>query len=336
MGRRFRQDRPGAWHHVFARGLARRTVFESDRDIRVFKCLLALEVRRGTLEVHAFVFLTTHTHLLVRSPVGELARALKRVFHGYVRWFNRSRRRDGSLFRGRFGSRSVTSDIDRLNVFAYVDDNVVRARRAATPEAYAHGSARYWRSGRPPPWLSSWYLCELLGVAWSDSDARWDRYCRALGPRRGPAQARLIEARIERRCADADPLDDLVAATPERVHAWMLAKAALADQTRPGLPVLDPDSVETSWRKLRGLVRGEQRGRRGPSRPLGTLAHVALLRDLSGLHYDAIARRLRTSGTEARTRYRLHAERLASDRAYAAAIAEITREAIASVHVAER
>ena len=67
MARRPRQDHPGSWHHVFARGLAHRTVFESERDIRVFKCLLALEVRRGTLEVHCRVFVTTHVHMLLRS-----------------------------------------------------------------------------------------------------------------------------------------------------------------------------------------------------------------------------------------------------------------------------
>jgi len=68
MAQRRRQDAPGAWHHVYSRGMARRTVFESRRDIRHFLCRLALEVRRGTLEVHAYCFLTTHVHLLVRSP----------------------------------------------------------------------------------------------------------------------------------------------------------------------------------------------------------------------------------------------------------------------------
>ena len=36
------------------------------RDIPLFPCLLALEVRRGALEVYALAFLTTHVHLLAR------------------------------------------------------------------------------------------------------------------------------------------------------------------------------------------------------------------------------------------------------------------------------
>src|SRR5262245_9568259 len=139
MPHRPRLDHVGSWHHVYSRGIARRTVFESVRDQRAFQCLLALEVRRGEIEVHAVCCMTTHVHLLVRSPCGALSRVMKRVLNGYVRWFNRGRKRDGALFRGRFGSRAVTSDVDRLNVIAYVDANPVVARVVEAPEDYPHG-----------------------------------------------------------------------------------------------------------------------------------------------------------------------------------------------------
>ena len=90
------------------RGLARRTVFETRQDVRAFLARLALCVRRGELEVHAYCVLTTHYHLLVRSR-GKLSEGLRRVQNDYVRWFNRARRRDGPLFRGRFLSKHVGS-----------------------------------------------------------------------------------------------------------------------------------------------------------------------------------------------------------------------------------
>lgn len=335
MPHRLRCDHPGSWHHVFARGIARRTVFESRRDIRLFLCLLALEVRRGTLEVHALALLTTHVHLLVRSPTGQLSQALKRVFAGFVRAFNRSRRRDGSLFRGRFGSRAVTGDIDRLNVIAYIDANAVQARLAATPEAYPHGSARFWSGARVPPWFSTDYVARILGVEGPGAPGASDAYRRELGPRVGSAMARLIEERLARGtsgASEADPLDDLVAAAPERVYAWMLRKAALADQTRPGLPHADADTVDEAWNKARATLPGTFQGRRGPGRPVARLARVALLRDVAGLRYAAIARRCGTSITEARTCYRQHADRLPEDTEYAAACASIARSVLATLH----
>src|SRR5437867_1139696 len=91
------------------RGIARRPVFETRADIRFFLACLARAVRRGELEVHVFCVLTTHFHLLVRSPIGRLAVAMKRIENAYVRYYNRTRRRDGPLFRGRFRSRPVES-----------------------------------------------------------------------------------------------------------------------------------------------------------------------------------------------------------------------------------
>lgn len=45
MPRRPRFDAPGLLHHVMNRGIARRRVFETRRDMRYFLALLAVEVR---------------------------------------------------------------------------------------------------------------------------------------------------------------------------------------------------------------------------------------------------------------------------------------------------
>ncbi len=99
MPRRPREDEPGAWHHVMNRGIARRALYEDRRDVRCFLACLALAARAGLIEVHAWCVMTTHFHLLVRSPVGQLSDAMRRVQREYSRAFNR---RHGALARGRF------------------------------------------------------------------------------------------------------------------------------------------------------------------------------------------------------------------------------------------
>ena len=89
------------------RGLARWAVFEDRECSRFFLCCLARTVRAGLLEVHAYCLLTDPFHLLVRSPQGALAEALRQSQNRYVRWFNRRPRRAEPLFRGRFRSRLV-------------------------------------------------------------------------------------------------------------------------------------------------------------------------------------------------------------------------------------
>src|SRR5688572_18702520 len=121
MPRRRRVDYPGAWLHLIGRGLARRTVFESEAEFRFFLACLACVVRRGEIEIHAFVLLQTHYRLLVRSPVGCVSHAMQWLVGEYTRYFNRTRRRDGPLWRGRFYSRLVDSHDAWCTVIGYID-----------------------------------------------------------------------------------------------------------------------------------------------------------------------------------------------------------------------
>ena len=101
MARRPRQDDPGTWHHVFQRGIAKRTMFEAKLDIRYFLACVARAVRAGLIEVHAFCVLVNHFHLLLRSRIGRLSDAMQQIQSRYVRMFNRRRKRDGPLIRAR-------------------------------------------------------------------------------------------------------------------------------------------------------------------------------------------------------------------------------------------
>src|SRR5687767_10732382 len=174
MPRRRRSDSPGTLHHVFDRGIARRTVFESARDVRYFLALLACEVRAGRIEIIGFAILTTHFHLFVRSPCGELSEVMQRVLNLYVRYFNRTRRRDGPLFRGRFGSKPVWSERYARLLLRYIDQNAVGARLVFVGEQYPYGSARHYVAARRPVWLSTEWVDERMG--WPEPAERFQRY----------------------------------------------------------------------------------------------------------------------------------------------------------------
>ena len=131
MARRSRQDEPGRWHHVMNRAIARRTLFEDRTDVRYFLSRLAREVRAGRLEMQAWSVMGTHFHLLVRSPRGELSQAMRRAQSEYVCHFNRRHRRDGTLIRGRFLSKPVTTERHRRVLVAYIDQNPVVAGMSA-------------------------------------------------------------------------------------------------------------------------------------------------------------------------------------------------------------
>jgi REP element-mobilizing transposase RayT len=313
------------------RGIARRTVFETPADVRYFLALLARAHRKGWIELHAYSIMATHFHLLVRSVDGRLSESMRWVMNQYVRYFNRTRRRDGPLMRGRFKSKPVRSWLYLLTLIRYIDQNAVDAGLVAHPRAYRHGSARWLRqTGRRPLWLSRGVVDGILGER-APALAHTAAYDKVFAPRLSPRQQDWIERRLDGRAAGFDDLDSLLG-TSERVLAWAQHKARLADGTRPGIVVVDPKSamrvVESTSANLADLQACPRSGRRRPA--LG-LMRVALLRDAAGESFINIARRLGMSPSTRKKQYRLHAESMdTSD--YAEAYAALISDAVRALH----
>jgi REP element-mobilizing transposase RayT len=229
-----------------ARGIAKRTIFECRADYRYFLSLLVRAVRRGVLELHLYALMQTHFHMLIRSPCGQLSRAMGDVLRGYARWFNRRRGRDGALFKEHFASKLAQCNAYRSVLVRYIDENAVKARLATRPADYAYGSAFHYARKRGPRWLErSWVEEEVKGVRGSPSyDAR--DYAVRFPPRLPAVVSAWIEDQLLR-TRDAE----LVAPVETSQVVWMVRKAHLADGTEPFRLPLPPEFVEEEWRHVR-------------------------------------------------------------------------------------
>ena len=312
MPRRNPPDYAGAWWHITNRGIAKRTVFENGHDIEQFLALLAAAVEAGWLEVHAFTILTTHFHLLVRSLCGELPRAMRAVLLNYVRWFNRARKRDGSLFRGRYKARLIEDDVYWETVVRYIDLNPVRARMCAVPSAYPFGSARLYAAAVRPDWLTTEQIDGTVAATYLRSrplPTDYDRF--ALG---GDSDAcvQLVERGLDDTAhARTVPLTDLVRSASRRQQGWFVWKARLADGTRPGTMVVPERLLAPFMERLPTELRHDATLRAG------------LLRELAAVSFGDIARRLGCAVSTAYQRVRTHERRCEVDGDYRQAVARI-------------
>jgi REP element-mobilizing transposase RayT len=330
MARPPRDDPQDGWHHLWDRGIAKKPIFEKRSDIRRFMAALARAVRRGDIEVHSFVFMTTHVHLLVRSPKGRLSHALGRILADFTRHYNRSRDRDGTVWRGRFCSKPVTSHRYRRALVRYIDQNPVQAGMSATPWAYEHGSAQRFVF-RTPKWLSRSWVDAEIRIRTGRSPAEGGSYQEAF-PRAGEGVTRLIDARVASAARGPDPLDDLVAAAPEKVRRWMEERSRLADGTKPGHPIVDPGTLLDVLTPLQGeRPSWKVCPRRKPASAI-RIMRVALLRDLSGQSYTAIARAVGVSDTKAKSLYQDHQVLMVRDAQYAQAAVELTLQVLAAAN----
>ena len=130
MARPVRVDVAGGWYHVTARGIERRAIFDDVRDHEHFIELIAEMSERYGAEIHAYVLMVNHYHLLVRTPQANASAAIQWLNVSYSVWFNRRRQRAGHVFQGRFTSVLIDGEGSwTLAASVYLHLNPVRTKR---------------------------------------------------------------------------------------------------------------------------------------------------------------------------------------------------------------
>ncbi len=294
MARPRRRDAPNTFHHITNRGVAKRSLFEDDRDIEFFLARLIRQHDYGRIGILNYCCLTTHFHLLLHSPCGALSEAMRRVQSEYTLRFNSRRDRDGAVLKGRFWSSLIDSDAYMIAAMRYIDANAVDAGLVSMPEEYPWGAMRYRAGGDPPEWLDRTELDRFIREqtpAFSEPRAS---YLTLFGGSPSASEADWVERRLLR--PEGQPglaeLDDLVGSAPERFQAWLLERTSLADGTVPGAPGASPLAVEARVAEERGRVGAWEVGEGQRRRCAWRLLAAGLMRHLCGLPWKEIEQRL--------------------------------------------
>lgn len=253
--RPLREDYQLADWLITNRGLAKRAVFETHRDVERFYEALAKVTAKGLIEVHAFVFMTTHFHLLLRSLIGEISLAMKLVTNEFVRDFNRTRKRDGPLFVSRFHGQRIEDVAHWYAALHYVDLNPVRAKMCTLPSDHSYGSARAYRYETGPSWLSRGRVIEVLGNALSPATYQPEFYDEFACSVDQATNAYLIERLGRGSPQTVPPLTDLIHTASLRQQGWMKWKAALADGMQVGTAFLPPHEAARTARLVARVLK---------------------------------------------------------------------------------
>lgn len=126
MARPLRILLPGGWYHVMNRGRRRSDLFHNDADRQRFLRLLAELPERFGVEIHAFVLMDNHYHLLLRTPEPNLSHAIHWLHVSYSVGFNWAHRQCGAVFAGRFKAVVIQDEKGVAEVARYLHLNPVR------------------------------------------------------------------------------------------------------------------------------------------------------------------------------------------------------------------
>ena len=162
MPRRARLMLAGLPVHITHRGNNRQRCFyeECDRAFYLFHLLRLLPHAQCAL--HAYCLMSNHVHLLVTPATGEsCARLMKGIAQLHTQYVNRTYRRTGTLWEGRFHSCLVQSENYLLTCYTYIELNPVDAGLCDHPEDYESLRRVVDRLGADHDWRDVLTLAEL-------------------------------------------------------------------------------------------------------------------------------------------------------------------------------
>jgi putative transposase len=149
MARLPRLTVPDYPHHVIQRGNNRQAIFASAQDYQRLLDLLDENAKKFDVAVHAYVLMGNHFHLLATPKTADgLPQMMQAVGRRYVRYFNDTQQRSGTLWEGRYKSTLIQTDRYLLACMAYIDLNPVRAGMVAQPQDYPWSSHGHYIGSR--------------------------------------------------------------------------------------------------------------------------------------------------------------------------------------------
>jgi putative transposase len=132
---------PGVAAHIVQRGHARDPVFFENCDYQTYLGLLHDASLRHQCDIHAYVLMTNHIHLLVTpGDTDGISRLMQAVNRLYVPYFNFTYGASGSIWEGRFKASLINDEQYLLTCMRYIELNPVRANMVHLPEEYRWSS----------------------------------------------------------------------------------------------------------------------------------------------------------------------------------------------------
>ena len=171
--------------HVVQRGNCRQAVFFEDNDYHSYLNWLAEGAQKHGCQVHAYVLMTNHVHLLLTPATdNSISRTIQYVGRHYVTYVNATYGRSGTLWEGRHKGCVISSEEYLLACMRYIELNPVRAGMIERPMDYRWSSYRSNAAGIKDRLVTAHGLYEALGATPTERQHAYrELFSQALDPK---------------------------------------------------------------------------------------------------------------------------------------------------------
>jgi len=164
MPRPTRLDLTGIPQHITQRGNNRQACFFAKSDYELYLSLLTEACHKHECNIHAYVLMTNHVHLLITPNISMgVSLVIRDLGRDYVSQINRSYQRTGTMWEGRFKSSLVDGEAYCLECYRYIELNPVRAGMVKHPSDYQWSSFNTNALGAPSTLITPHESWQSLG-----------------------------------------------------------------------------------------------------------------------------------------------------------------------------
>jgi len=142
MPRTPRLEAKNCFYHITSRGDNKNPIYAVEKDYRVFLKYLLKTKEKFKFSIYAYVLMTNHFHLLIQTQLANLSKIMHYLNTAYAVYYNRTHKRCGHLFQGRYNSLLVDTNNYFLKLTRYIHLNPVKAKIVEKPEEYKWSSYR--------------------------------------------------------------------------------------------------------------------------------------------------------------------------------------------------
>jgi putative transposase len=179
MPRKPRLHIDGGYYHVILRGNHRNPIFFTSADRELFAALVADNIERFGLRVHAFCWMSNHVHLLMQVGSVPLARAMMRIAGSFARHMQKHQHTSGHFFERRYRAILVDADEYMLELVRYIHLNPVRAGMVKDPAAYSWSGHRSYLGTHSIPWLTTDFVLSMFASEMRSAREAYGRFISA-------------------------------------------------------------------------------------------------------------------------------------------------------------
>jgi putative transposase len=234
MARRLRVQYPGAIYHLMARGNGRQDIVCDDADRDRLVEYLGRAAVKCSWRVYAFVVMSNHLHVVLKTPEPNLARGMQGFLSAYANAWSRRHRFNGHVFQGRYRTELVEDETYLWTVTRYAHLNPVRAGLVEHPSAWKWSSyPGYFRDRHRLDW-----------VAYDELLAAWAGEFGGSGSETASSYRRYVTVELSQKpeppWADSN-------------HGWILGSQKFVDRIKTMVTNQPQRDRRREGRRMRGL-----------------------------------------------------------------------------------